>query len=126
MKFDKTSIIGAIILSILVISTCFFSAIIFYKIEGKLDKNPNLNLKNIFTNGWKEDNGYFYYYKNGEYTIGWLQFNNQWYYFGSEGKMRTGWIKDKEHWYYLNDDGTMASNITIEGYYLNEHGMLAN
>lgn len=126
MKFDKVSVKGTIMLSILVILTSFLSAIIFYKIESKIDRNANIKLRMVFINGWKEKKGDLYYYKNGEYVSGWLQFNNEWYYFGREGKMKTGWIKDNEKWYYLNYDGTMVSNTIIEGYYLNENGMLVN
>ena len=38
--------------------------------------------------------------------------------------MRTGWIKDKDQWYYLNKDGTMATNVTIDGCYLNDEGII--
>ena len=38
--------------------------------------------------------------------------------------MRTGWIKDKDQWYYLNKDGTMATNVTIDGCYLNAEGII--
>ncbi|EES48874.1 cell wall-binding repeat protein [Clostridium botulinum] len=124
MKVDKSSITGAIILGILVIAISFLSAMILSKVQYKCESSKNFNLRNIFVNGWKEKNGYMYYYENGENILGWFKYNDNWYYFGQDGKMRTGWIKDEEDWYYLNEDGTMALNINIDGYYLNEKGIL--
>ncbi len=77
-------------------------------------------------NGWKEENGSWYFYKDNEKQQNWVQDKNSWYYLGNDGKMRTGWIKDNGNWYYLNQDGTMAANTTIDNCYLNEHGLIEN
>ena len=75
-------------------------------------------------NGWKEEQGSWYFYKNNDKQKNWIEDENSWYYLGSDGKMRTGWIKDKDQWYYLNNDGTMATNVTIDGCYLNDEGII--
>ena len=75
-------------------------------------------------NGWKEEQGSWYFYKNNDKQKNWIEDENSWYYLGSDGKMRTGWIKDKDQWYYLNNDGTMATNVTIDGCYLNDDGII--
>ncbi len=77
-------------------------------------------------NGWKEESGDWYFYKDNEKQKNWLQDKNSWYYLGSDGKMRTGWIKDNETWYYLNKDGVMATNTTVDNCYLNEKGVIEN
>jgi len=75
-------------------------------------------------NGWKEESGIWYFYKDNEKQKNWIQDKDSWYYLGVDGKMRTGWIKDNDNWYYLNTDGTMAVNTTIDNCYLNEKGVI--
>lgn len=74
--------------------------------------------------GWVEENGNWYFYKSNKKQTEWVQKNDAWYYLRNDGKMRTGWIKDKDQWYYLNEDGTMATNVTIDGCYLNYKGIM--
>ena len=45
-------------------------------------------------NGWKKENGKWYYYKDGV-------------------KVKDGWIKDGGKWYYLYYDGEMAADIFV-------------
>lgn len=75
-------------------------------------------------NGWKEESGSWYFYRNNEKQKNWIQDKYSWYYLGADGKMRTGWIKDNGNWYYLNNDGTMATNATVDNCYLNEKGLI--
>lgn len=86
--------------------------------------NTEAEVKKVALNGWKEEKGNWYFYKDDEKQKNWIQDKDQWYYLGSDGKMRTGWIKDSDEWYYLNEDGTMATNVTIDGCYLNNDGII--
>lgn len=56
---------------------------------------------------------------------GWKKVDNHWYYF-KEGTKITGWFNDAGTWYYFNTDGSMASNTTIDKYYLNYNGAWVN
>jgi hypothetical protein len=38
--------------------------------------------------------------------------------------MQTGWKQINGNWYYLNSDGAMASNTTVDGYYLSSNGVM--
>jgi len=73
--------------------------------------------------GWIQvDNDWYYMNQSGLMETGWLKDNETWYFMQSSGTMKTGWIKDNNDWYYLNEDGKMASNTTIDGYYLGANG----
>ena len=63
-------------------------------------------------NGWRKENGKWYYYKNGTRVRNeWLKDKNKWYYLDDQGKMLASkWLKWKDDWYYLTDDGSMATN----------------
>lgn len=53
----------------------------------------------------------------------WQQAGSNWYYKDtSTGKVETGWIQDDGYWFYLYGNGQMATNITIDGYYLSSTG----
>ncbi|MGY5265999.1 N-acetylmuramoyl-L-alanine amidase [Paraclostridium bifermentans] len=66
------------------------------------DKESNI------TSGWKQIEGKWYYYHNGETLKNWQEINKVWYYFKSTGEMQTGWLKIGEKWYYLKTSGAMA------------------
>jgi len=81
------------------------------------------------------DGDYYYYLDEsntssvGIMKTGWKKINGYWYYFntsndsGITGMMKKGWQKIGGVWYYFNyGDGKMASNTTIDGYYLNSNG----
>lgn len=76
---------------------------------------------------WIQDtNNKWYYLDNisGIMKRGWLYYNSAWYYLNSDGSMKTGWIKDNDgKWYYLYFNGEMATNTTIDGYYVNYNGV---
>jgi len=71
----------------------------------------------IMKNGWKKENGFWYYYKDGvAVKNGWEQDSKKkWFYLGSDGKMVTSrWIKWKDNWYYLKENGEMAENEWVK------------
>lgn len=95
--------------------------------------------------GWVKDGGKWYYLDgSGAMKTGWIKDAGTWYYLDSTGAMATGWIDDGGERYYLNDDdgsmatgwgknwaygyyfnadGTLASDITVDGYYIDSDGM---
>lgn len=87
----------------------------------KIEEQPQEKVKQ---NGWIEENGDKYFYKDNEKQTNWIQDDNSWYYLGSDGKMMTGWIQDNGHWFYLNKDGSLATNTTIGDYYVDENGFI--
>ncbi|MEH7118595.1 S8 family serine peptidase, partial [Neobacillus vireti] len=56
-----------------------------------------INRANV--NGWKQEDGGWYYYKQSVKATGWLKDGKLWYYLDQTGKMQTGWLKDKNKWY---------------------------
>lgn len=88
----------------------------------KIEEQPQEEVKQ--KNGWIEENGDKYFYKDNEKQTNWIQDNNSWYYLGSDGKMETGWIRYNGNCFYLNNDGTMATNTTVGDYYVDENGFL--
>lgn len=105
-------------------------AILAVNSSGSINNNVPQNVEptkeKVTLNGWKEESGSWYFYKNNEKQKNWVQDKNSWYFLGTDGKLRTGWIKDNETWYYLNKDGSMATNTTIDNCYLNEKGIIEN
>ena len=56
------------------------------------------------SNGWKEENGQYYFYQMGTKATGWMKIDDWHYYFGSDGKMQTGWkIIDGDRYYFFCD-----------------------
>ncbi|UYZ34965.1 N-acetylmuramoyl-L-alanine amidase family protein [Clostridium beijerinckii] len=109
------------------------------------EKQETKEVKETKKSGWMQENGNWYLYgDDGSPKTGWIKDNNKSYYFNSSGILQTGWIKDggkdyyldksgvmqtgwKESngkWYYLNSDGSMASNTTVDGYYLSSSGAM--
>ena len=128
---NKITIIGAITVVIVVVSCAAGGAVFAIKMGNSngdnIQTNVNIKVEEVkqeSKEGWKQENGSWYFYKNNEKKTEWAEDNNSWYYLGSDGKMRIGWIKDKDQWYYLNGDGTMATNTTVDGCYLNNDGLI--
>ena len=77
--------------------------------------------------GWQRVWGKWYYlgsYGDGSMKSGWQRVSGKWYYLGtsSDGVMKTGWQTINKKKYYFYSDGSMASNCTIDGYYINSNG----
>lgn len=90
------------------------------------------------------NNKWWYRHADGSYTRSdWEKINGKWYYFDANGWMKTGWLKLGNTWYYLTENGdrvescwkwindkcyyfysngSMASNTTIDGYYVDASG----
>lgn len=99
-------------------------------------------------NGWKLEDGKWYYYRNGDVRVGWFCDNGIDYYlledgaaatgwqivngkaryFSETGAMRTGWLKTEEGSYYMFSNGATAvglKKIDNVWYYFLESGLLA-
>lgn len=88
-------------------------------------KRGYLQNEDLVKNQWLENqNNWYYFDDKGAIKTGWMQENRNWYYLQNDGKMKTGWLYDSNNnnWYYLNKNGTMASNVWIDGYYVNGSG----
>lgn len=77
--------------------------------------------------GWQKVRGKWYYLGSsgdGSMKSGWQRVSGKWYYLGtsSDGVMKTGWQTINKKKYYFYSDGSMASNCTIDGYYINSNG----
>lgn len=76
---------------------------------------------------WSNENGKWYYIKNGVKQKGWKRVSNKWYYLDNAGQMQTGWEKVNGVWYYLNSSGEMQTGwqqIGNQWYYLNNDGSM--
>ena len=60
-------------------------------------------------NGWKESDGYRYYFRNGTAVTGWEPINGTVYRFDSKGRQMTGWQTLKGKRYYYHSNGRPAS-----------------
>ena len=38
--------------------------------------------------------------------------------------MQTGWLYDCDNWYYMDESGKMQTDVWVDGYYLDEHGIM--
>lgn len=86
--------------------------------------NPQTKTK---VSGWQKISGKWYYLGSsgdGSMKSGWQRVSGKWYYLGtsSDGVMKTGWQTINKKKYYFYPDGSMASNCTIDGYYINSNG----
>lgn len=52
----------------------------------------------------------------------WMQQDNQWYYEQDGVNLNNGWNQIDGKWYYFKESGVMASNETVEGYYVGADG----
>ncbi|EKQ51794.1 MULTISPECIES: putative cell wall binding protein [unclassified Clostridium] len=85
--------------------------------------------------GYQTINGNKYYFsKYGTLFIGWKAKalvegtktnykDKTLYYFGEDGAIKEGWINYNGKWYYIYSDGLMATDTTIDGYYVNKNGV---
>ncbi|MEH7335340.1 hypothetical protein V7161_22220 [Neobacillus drentensis] len=83
----------------------------------------------VETEGWKWENGKWYYYNDQAVKLtGWLEDGEDWYFLGKDGAMATGWVNDKGTWYFINSDGTMETGwVKDKGtwYFLKSTGAMA-
>ena len=86
----------------------------------------NSKKETVDLNGWKIQNGKWFYYENGKKVVGPKKINNDWYYFDEEGVMfDSGWRKDGEYTFYYNSNGTLVREVKkIDGawYYFKGDG----
>ena len=71
----------------------------------------------IMKNGWKEENGSWYFYKNDKMVKNeWAQDTaGKWYYLGTDGKMVTSRLVDwKNNRYYLQSNGVMVASKWVK------------
>lgn len=69
-----------------------------------------------YTEGWvKDDNGWWYRYKDGSYPKScWKQISNVWYYFDKEGyAVANQWIEMNGNYYYLDGSCKMVANKAL-------------
>ncbi|MDN3018988.1 S8 family serine peptidase [Paenibacillus sp. BSR1-1] len=79
-------------------------------------------------NGWKMENGFWFYYVNNVKATGWVKDGGKWYFLKKDGQMATGWVFDGGVWYYLTKSGDMKTGWLLEEgkwYYLNANGSMA-
>lgn len=98
-------------------------------------ENATATLEDAMTNyehpqGWYQDNnGTWFYGKEGDVAKGWLNVNGVWYLLDSEtGAMKTGWQQVNGTWYYMNASGAMQTgwlNLNGTYYYLESWGGMA-
>ena len=73
--------------------------------------------------GWIQEDGSWYYYKEGVKQTDWQTIDGKDYFFDSTGKMKTGWFNDYGTWYYLSSNGVKQKgwlNLGGTWYYLSE------
>lgn len=78
--------------------------------------------------GWICDNGVDYYlHENGAAATGWTQINGKNRFFSDTGAMRTGWLQTADGLYYMLSNGVAAvgwKEIDGQQYYFNAQGHL--
>ena len=69
---------------------------------------PTFANEEVTNNGWYEENGKQYYYKDNLVVKGWVALGDNWYYFShSDGTLHKGWLYDNGKWYFMNNNGVM-------------------
>jgi N-acetylmuramoyl-L-alanine amidase len=82
------------------------------------------------TDGWKKENGKWFYYVDGSLKKNdWVKYKGSWYFLKSNGEMAASyWIKWKNEWYFLDDKGVMIEGDWVKWknkwYYLKEDGAM--
>lgn len=80
--------------------------------------------------GWAlNDAGQYLYYKDGKVLTGFWPLgtneNSKTYYFAEDGIMAAGkWLRIDGKWYYFNADGSLARSTWVDGYEVDENGVM--
>lgn len=81
-------------------------------------------------NGWRLEQGIWYYYTHNVKQTGWIKLGNIWYHLDSTtGAMATGWRYINGTWYYFLGNGHMLTGwqfINGTWYYLQTSGAMAS
>ena len=102
----------------------------FYK-DGKMAANEEIDGYYVNVSGaWVQDKwvynewGWWYSYAKGGYPKSTFEtINGKTYYFDEYGYIKTGWQWINGECYYFHEDGVMASDETIDGFYVNQSGV---
>lgn len=79
----------------------------------------------IMATGWLELGGKWYWFEsNGAmFHSNWKQIGPQWYCFDGNGAALTGWQYLNNNWYYFYGSCEMATNVTIDGWWIDGNGV---
>ena len=74
--------------------------------------------------GWNlTEEGWWYENSDGTYPANmWKEIDGKWYYFNLDGYIKTGWFKYNGDFYYLQSDGSMATDMWLDGDYVDHQG----
>ena len=77
--------------------------------------------------GWRQENGIWYFYCGDAKLTGWINDGGTWYYTNADGVLQTGWVEDKGVWYFFSESGAMCTGWVCAGdwYYMDESGAMA-
>lgn len=111
-------------------TTCILSGLLLLSVIPALNVQAvTSNIDTQQTIGWKNQDGFWYYYKSDNTkSTGWIKVDGSWYYLKDDGKMATGWIKDDNKWYYMDKSGAMITGwkqLSGDWYYLTDSGAMA-
>ena len=91
------------------------------------DHYEDMTLAPLTPDGWMQENGRWYFLKNGARQVGWLLDGGKWYYLDADGMMQTDWLQVGGVWYYFNSSGAMVTGWLQQGgiwYYLKSSGAM--
>ena len=77
--------------------------------------------------GWRQEDGKWYFYCGDAKIIGWVNDGGTWYYTNADGVLQTGWVEVNGTWYFFNESGSMATGWVYSGgwYYMDDAGNMA-
>ncbi len=78
----------------------------------------------IMLTGWIYGWDTYYADKNGVILTGWQTIDGSKYYFGTDGIMATGFTEINGRTYCFDYDGTLITNTTINGFNIDENGIV--